>query len=190
MSFTPLSPNPVLASVLLALCGCAATISTQITPSPQSPVCQASLHGRRRVDDAVRADQKDVPAREAAAADGIARFFNDSGCFASVSLQRVSRLSTSGIQSAASEAGLHYDRTVAIAVREPDQLSGSARPWRSSRVGPKSSWTSRNARWQIQHRGHSLCIGSMEGQGSSRALPPCRKTFRAALAAGLQPGSR
>lgn len=108
--------NRVFAGVLLVLCGCATTTTTHISPSPQLPVCQATASAVVVWSPQWRADQKDVPAREAAAADGIARFFNDSGCFASVSLRRVSQLSTSGIASA--DAGLHYDRVIAIAVRE------------------------------------------------------------------------
>ncbi len=190
MSFTTLSPNPVLASVLLALCGCAATISTQITPSPQSPVCQASSMAVVVWATQWRADQKDVPAREAAAADGIARFFNDSGCFASVSLRRVSRLSPSGIQSAASEAGRHHDRTVAIAVRELGPVV---------RLGSSLALVEGGTEVVLDIEERTLANPAPRsfsvhwhngGPGIVKGVATLPQDIQAALAAGLQPGSR
>lgn len=108
----------MLAVGILMLCGCASTITTQFTPSPQLPVCQASLSAVVVWAPQWRVDQKDVPAREAAASDGIARFFKDSGCFAAVALRRVPQLSASVKQSATAEAAPRYDRLVVITVRE------------------------------------------------------------------------
>ena len=111
--------SPALATAFaLALCGCAATTSTQITPSPQQPVCHASSTAMVVWAPHWRPDQKDVQAREVAASEGIARFFNESGCFASVSVRRVPHLSASQIQSATSDAALRHVKLVTLAVRE------------------------------------------------------------------------
>ena len=86
---------PLIASLVAAalLGACAGTATTQVTlmPPDQAPVCQpqaalkASVFWRTQW----RADQKDVPEREAAAAQGINRFFADGGCFASAVVARV-----------------------------------------------------------------------------------------------------
>jgi len=184
------SPNPVLAFLLLALCGCAATTSTQITPSPQLPVCQASSTAVVVWAPQWRADQKDVPAREAAAADGIARFFRDSGCFASVSLRRVSQLSTSAIQSAASEAGLPYDRIIAIAVRELGPVV---------RLGSSLALVEGGTEVVLDIEEHKLANPTPRsfsvhwlngGPGVVKGVATLPQDIQAALAAGLQPGSR
>jgi hypothetical protein len=85
---------PLVASLVAAalLGGCAGTPSTQVTLTPpdQAPVCQpqapvkASVLWRARW----RVEQKDVPEREAAAAQGITRFFADGGCFVSAGVAR------------------------------------------------------------------------------------------------------
>lgn len=85
---------PLVASLVAAalLGACAGTATTQVTLTPldQAPVCQpqaalkASVFWRTQW----RADQKDVPEREAAAAQGINRFFADGGCFASAVVAR------------------------------------------------------------------------------------------------------
>ena len=82
-----------LATALAAaslLCACAATTQVTFTPPAPAPVCQpqaamkVSVLWRTRW----RADQKDVPQREAAAAQGIQRFFAESGCFPSAVVAR------------------------------------------------------------------------------------------------------
>lgn len=112
------SQNLIIAAASVALCGCVATTSTQMTPSPQSRVCERSSSALIVWAPRWRVDQKDVVEREAAASDGIAQFFKKTGCFASVSIKRVPQLSASTIQSAATEATSHHDRLIAIAIRE------------------------------------------------------------------------
>lgn len=184
------SQSSPLALVLLALCGCAATTSTLITPSPQPPVCQASTTAVVVWAPQWRADQKDVAAREAAASDGITRFFRDSGCFASVSLERVPQLSAAGIRSAASEAAPRFDRLVAIAVRElgPVVKVGSSlaiveggtevvldiEEYKLPNTTPRSF----TVRWVNG------------GPGVIKGVATLPQDIQAALSAGLQPGSR
>jgi hypothetical protein len=65
-----------------------------------------------------RPDQKDVPAREEAAANGIARFFSQSDCFSSAVIQRLVDPSAAAIEAAVAEARTRDERVVTITVRE------------------------------------------------------------------------
>lgn len=190
MISTPPSLNPVLALVLLALCGCAATTSTVITPSPQLPVCQASSTAVVVWAPQWRADQKDVPARENAASDGIARFFKDSGCFASVTLQRIPKLSASGIQSAASEVAPRYDKLVAITVRELGPVV---------KVGSSLAIVEGGTEVVLDIEEYKLPNTTPRsftvhwlngGPGVIKGVATLPQDIQAALSAALQPGSR
>ena len=80
-----------LCAVLLA--GCASTRFSASGETPGAPLCQQR---GERVSALVlwgpswRADQKDVPLREAAAQRGLEAFFDSSGCFSSVEVRRLS----------------------------------------------------------------------------------------------------
>ena len=106
------------AIVLLALGGCAPTTTEQLNPSPQQPICGNSTNVLVLWGTHWRVDQKDVPAREAAAADGLSRFFEKPGCFKSASLQRLAQGSWEASQAVAAEQTTRYDKVVLIAVRE------------------------------------------------------------------------
>jgi hypothetical protein len=86
---------PLIASLVAAalLGACAGTATTQVTlmPPDQAPVCQpqAALKAAVLWRTRWRPDQKEVPDREAAAAQGVTRFFADGGCFASAVVARV-----------------------------------------------------------------------------------------------------
>jgi hypothetical protein len=81
----------LVAAALLGACAGTATTQVTLTPPDQAPVCQpqAALKASVLWRTQWRADQKDVPDREAAAAQGITRFFADGGCFASAVVARV-----------------------------------------------------------------------------------------------------
>jgi hypothetical protein len=81
----------LVAAALLGACAGTATTQVTLTPPDQAPVCQpqAALKASVLWRTQWRADQKDVPEREAAAAQGITRFFADGGCFASAVVARV-----------------------------------------------------------------------------------------------------
>jgi hypothetical protein len=81
----------LVAAALLGACAGTATTQVTLTPPDQAPVCQpqAALKAAVLWRTQWRADQKDVPDREAAAAQGITRFFADGGCFASAVVARV-----------------------------------------------------------------------------------------------------
>ena len=186
-----ISQNLTLNAVLLlALCGCAATTGTQFTPSPQLPVCQASSAAVVIWAPQWRADQKDVSARDLAAADGITRFFKDSGCFASVSLRRVPQLSASGIQSAASEVAQPYDRLIAIAVRElgPVVKLGSS----VALVEGGTEVVLNVVEYKLANATpRSFSVHWLNGgPGVIKGVATLPQDIQAALAAALQPGPR
>ena len=114
----PRSCPLLLAAALLAVGGCASTTTAQLSPSPQEPVCVASATALILWKPQWRADQKDVLAREAAAADGLSQFFKRSGCFKSASVERLPQTSEEAAQATAAEATKQYDKVVVVAVRE------------------------------------------------------------------------
>ena len=109
----PLVTSLVAAALLGA---CAGTPSTRVTLTPpdQAPVCQpqsalkASVLWRTQW----RADQKDVPDREAAAAQGITRFFADGVCFQSAEVVRTQ------VGGSAFDVPAGSDRLIVLTVRE------------------------------------------------------------------------
>lgn len=78
----------IVVGVLLG--ACSATTTVAIWPADQGAVCQpqSGLKAAVRWGTGWRADQKDVLAREAAAAQGVADFFAGAKCFASVVIAR------------------------------------------------------------------------------------------------------
>lgn len=65
-----------------------------------------------------RPDQKDVAAREAAAATGIGQFFETSRCFEAASVRRLDPNANAALPAAVSEAAARGARVVLIVVRE------------------------------------------------------------------------
>jgi hypothetical protein len=91
MRCSPLkSPFAIVAVLCAAVCGCAATTTVTITPPDQPPICQPQQDLKAAVlwRSDWRPDQKDVSDREAAAAQGITRFFADGDCFRSAVVAR------------------------------------------------------------------------------------------------------
>ena len=108
-----------IAALLLAVGGCASTTTSQLSPSPQEPVCAPSTTALIWWRPRWRADQKDAVAREAAAAAGIGQFFKNSGCFDSASLERLPQRSDESAQAAAAaQATKRNGKVVLIRVRE------------------------------------------------------------------------
>lgn len=107
-----------LPTLMLTLFGCASTTTVQLDPAPQPPVCSVSASAQVFWTTQWRDDQKDVPSREAAAADGLGQFFNSPGCFKSVLLKRLIDTSHESVQAEATEATKHNDKVVLITVRE------------------------------------------------------------------------
>ena len=186
----PRSQLLLLSAVLLAVGGCASTTTAQLSPSPQEPVCAASATALILWRQQWRADQKDVLAREAAAADGLSRFFAKSGCFKSASLERLSQTSEEAAQATAAAATNRNQKVVLIAVRELGptvRIGGSltlveggtevvlgVSEFIPGKKGPRTF----TVHW------HSGGPGVLKGVAS---LP---QDMQAALAAGLQPPMR
>ncbi len=104
-----------LGSVLLAAC---ASTGVTLTPSPQAPVCDRAATALVLWAPQWRPEQKDVAAREEAAASGLSDFFAGSGCFARTELRRVSSLSPTAAASDLAVSGARFDRVVTIRVQE------------------------------------------------------------------------
>ena len=104
-----------LSALLLAAC---ASTNVTISPSPQTPVCDRSASALVLWAPQWRPDQKDVAAREEAAASGLTSFFASSGCFARAELRRVSSLGSSAVNTERAASGGQFNAVVTIAVRE------------------------------------------------------------------------
>ncbi len=113
---------PFLLSLLIL--GCASTTVSFSSASPQASLCQ--VHGEH-VSALIlwgvnwRPDQKDIALREAAADQGIARFFQSSACFANYEIRHVSLDALSQreyIQALAAASEAKPDRVLVVAVRE------------------------------------------------------------------------
>jgi hypothetical protein len=65
-----------------------------------------------------RLDQKDIPARESAASEGIGQFFERSACFSSASVHHLPEYSAPSIQAAVTDAATRYEKVVLVVVRE------------------------------------------------------------------------
>jgi hypothetical protein len=137
-----------------------------------------------------RPDQKDIPAREVAASDGIDQFFKKSGCFSSASVHHLQQYSTPSIQAAVADAGARYDKVVLLVVRElgPTIKIGSSLALveggtevvlEVSEYMPASS-APRNFAVQW-HSG---------GPGVIKGVATLPEDMQAALASGLQPAAR
>ncbi len=107
-----------LALVPLAIAACASTTTARLIPSPQAPVCQGQVTAQILWTTHWRADQKDVAAREAAAADGLDKFFGQPRCFGAVSVRRLPENSTVTVQDAVARARTRQETVVLITVRE------------------------------------------------------------------------
>lgn len=104
-----------LCATLLVAC---ASTNVTLSPSPQAPVCDRSTSALVLWVPQWRPDQKDVAAREAAAASGLSSFFASSSCFARTELRRVGSLSPSEVNTELSVSGEQFGAVVTIAVRE------------------------------------------------------------------------
>ena len=107
----------VLGAAAALLAGCATTRVT-LNPSAPGPVCERAATARVAWAPRWRADQKDVPAREAAAAAGLERFLASSGCFARWTLQRLTEPGPAALDTAVAQAPADVGTVVIVVVRE------------------------------------------------------------------------
>jgi hypothetical protein len=105
---------------LTLLAACASTTVT-FSPTAPAPVCDPKAAALVLWAPQWRADQKDVAAREAAAAEGIGRFFAESRCFARTEVRRVDGVAAAdaaAAQAARAAAEGWVDAVVTLQVRE------------------------------------------------------------------------
>lgn len=178
---------PVAVLLGLGLGGCAATTTVKLTPSPQTPVCASASKALVVWTTGWRSDQKDVPAREAAATEGIDRFFQKSGCFVATTVLRVAQ-SEREAAIAAHRAG--HEKVLVLVVRElgPTLALGASAAliegatevaldiseYTGSNPAPRS--------FTVQWRSG--------GAGVIKGVATLPQDLQAALAAALQPGAR
>ena len=117
---TTFAQSAAVISVSLCVTLLAACANTDVTlsPSPQSPVCDRKATALVLWAPHWRIEQKDVAAREAAAASGLSNFFASSECFVSTELRRVRSLSPAAVTSELAASSGQFNMVVTIAVRE------------------------------------------------------------------------
>lgn len=179
-----------LTTLAVALCGCAATTTSQITPSPQKPVCVSDTRAMVLWVTHWRSDQKDVLAREAAAADGLAQFFRNSGCFKSALLERMPQNSSEAVQASIAEAMTRYDRVIVLTLREfgptvkigasPALIEGGTEV--VLEVSEYLQFKTAPRTFTVQWRNG--------GPGVIKGVATLTQDMQAALATGLQPSAR
>lgn len=176
-----------LAALLVA--GCASTTVT-LEPSPQATVCAPSQAALVLWAPGWRPDQKDVAARQEAAASGLQAFLGSSGCFARSELRRVADLSAPAAGEQWGRSGGAFTRMVGIEVRElgpvvklfssPALVDGGTEvvlrviEYAPPAVAPQRQFT---VHWKNGGAGVVKGVSSLPGD------------MQAALAAGLQPAA-
>lgn len=89
-----------------------------LAPSPQAPLCDRAARALVLWAPHWRPDQKDVAAREDAAATGLNAFFDSSDCFQRVELASPSRLTAAEVRRHVASAATAYSSVIGIEVLE------------------------------------------------------------------------
>lgn len=172
--------------IVFVLVGCAPTVSVRLTPVPQAPVCQPAVHAQIFWAPQWRPDQKDMPAREVAAAEGLRQFFAQPGCFASASVERLADPASASVEARIASLPPQIATVLVLTVRElgPVLKIGSSyalveggtevvlevAEYRSRHVPPRT--------FTLEWR-HG-------GPGTIKGVATLPEDMRSALAAGLQ----
>jgi hypothetical protein len=104
-----------LSAALLTAC---ASTQVELSPTPQAPVCDPTSSALVLWSPQWRPNQKDVPGREAAAAEGLSRFLTESGCFARSTLRRLPRLEAATVEAERAKPGAAFEALLTVEVRE------------------------------------------------------------------------
>jgi hypothetical protein len=176
-------------SACALIAGCASTTVT-LQPAPQAPVCAASATALVVWAPHWRSDQKDVAAREEAAAAGLEDFLARSGCFARSELRRLTDLTPATVRAQIGSLRDPLARVVGVEVRELGPIvkllssaalieGGTQAVLRIIEYSPESAAEVRQftVHWQSGGPGVVKGVASLPGD------------MQAALRAGLQPGS-
>lgn len=176
--------------IQITVAGCASTTTWQLAPSPQSPVCQREITALILWTTQWRPDQKDVAHREAAAAEGLGRFFADSGCFGSVAVQRLPERPVGLVEDAAAKARARGEKVVLVSVRElgPTVRIGTSLALVEGATEVVLDLTAFEPALPMP-RTFSVHWRS-GGPGTLKGVATLPQDMQAALAAGLQPAAR
>jgi hypothetical protein len=173
--------------LLLALGGCASVVTVDVKPAPQAPVCQPRSNAHVLWITQWRADQKDVPAREAAADEGIRKFFGTSGCFAAADIERRAEISQSEIEARAAQNSV---AVIVLTVRELGPIL---------RIGSSAALVEGGTEVVLEvaeyHAGRTeprrfSVVWRDGGPGTIKGVATLPKDMQSALAAGLQSSPR
>jgi hypothetical protein len=137
-----------------------------------------------------RAAQKDVVAREEAAASGLSSFFASFGCFASSELRRTSNLSTAAVATELAASAGQFNSVVTIAVHKLGPvvklLSSAALIEGGTEVVLQVSVSSPHSVGQVREFTIQWRNG---GPGVVKGVASLPSDMSAALRSGLQPGT-
>ncbi len=176
-----------LCSVLLAAC---ASTNVTLSPSPQAPVCDRSASALVLWAPQWRPDQKDVAAREEAAASGLASFFAGSGCFARTELRRVGSLSPSEVNTELGASGGQFNAVVTIAVRELGPVVKLLSSAALVEGGTEAVFQVTSRRLQPSSQAREFTVHWHHGgPGVVKGVTSLPSDMSAALRSGLQPGT-
>jgi hypothetical protein len=112
-----LLPSLAISVVAAILVSCATTM-VDISPSPQSPVCDSAASAFVFWAPQWRPNQKDVSKREAATETGLKEFLQTSGCFKNSELRRVPSLIPTIVASEIGSTNRLFNKVVVITLRE------------------------------------------------------------------------
>jgi len=184
------APRLAGAGLLLALAGCVSTTTVTLTPGPQRPVCDASARALVLWLPHWRPDQKDMADREAAAADGLARFVASAGCFASATLQRLPDNAANRVPPLLAEPGAGPDTVVLVTVRElgPTLALGASAALVEGATEVRLD-VAVSTRAQPVPRAFTVQWRN-GGPGVVKGVASLAQDLQAALAAALQPAAR
>jgi len=184
------APRLAAAGLLLVLAGCVSTTTVTLTPGPQRPVCDASARALVLWQPRWRPDQKDMAARETAAADGLASFVASAGCFASATLQRLPDNAANRVPPLLVEPGAGPDTVVVVTVRElGPTLALGASPALVDGATEVRLDLAVSTRAQPVLRAFTVHWRN-GGPGVVKGVATLAQDMQAALAAALQPAAR
>jgi hypothetical protein len=172
--------------IVFVLVGCAPTVYVRHTPTPQAPVCQPAVHAHVFWAPQWRPDQKDVSAREAAAAEGIRQFFAQQGCFASTRIERLEDPTSATVEARIASLPPRVETVLVLAVRElgPTLKIGSS----YALVEGSTEVVLNVAEYRSRHAPPRTFTLEWRhgGPGTIKGVATLPEDLRAALAAGLQ----
>lgn len=104
--------------VIAAMLGGCATTRVDISPSPQTPVCDSAASALIFWAPQWRQNQKDASKRETAADTGLKEFLQTSGCFKNSELRRVASLTLTVVTSEFASTNRPFNKVVVITLQE------------------------------------------------------------------------